>query len=261
MAAATYSTNLSTILAEFPNTTGWTALGGGPSGLNAPETDYYIQGNNCITKNAFASNTRGMIYDSGSDQGGSGTDGAYIAWVTHTAPNSLAVTSSGGVQFLIGSSSSAYRQFYVEGSDTLTFQGWKLVAVNEAATADNTTGSPTAGVEQSFGFLWNLPTGGPTKGAPNAIDAMRYGRCDIVLELGDATPNGPATFDGVLTNLETASNRYGLLVQRQPGGSFENSGLIQFGSSTNAVLFTDSDKTILLREHPHVTTNFNIGFI
>ena len=257
MAAATYSTNLSNIIVEFPNTTGWTAIGTGGAGLNAPETDYYIQGNNCITKNAFASSTKGFIYDSGSDQGGSGTDGAYVCWLTHTAPNSLAVRTSGGMQFLIGSSSSAYRQFYVGGSDTLTFQGWKFIAVSETATADNTTGSPTAGVEQSFGGLWNLPSGGPTKGAPNAMDAIRFGRCDIIIELGDATPNGPATFDGVLTNLETASNRYGMLAQREAGGAFENSGLVQFGSSTNAVLFDDSDKTILLREHPHVTSNFN----
>ena len=257
MAAATYSTNLSNIIVEFPNTTGWTAIGTGGAGLNAPETDYYIQGNNCITKNAFASSTKGMIYDSGSDQGGSGTDGAYVCWMTHTAPNSLAVRTSGGMQFIMGSSSSAYRHFYVGGSDTLTFQGWKFIAVSETATADTTTGSPTAGVEQTFGGLWNLPTGGPTKGAPNALDAIRFGRCDIIIEFGDATPNGPATFDGVLTNLETASNRYGMLAQREAGGAFENSGLLQFGSATNAVLFEDSDKTITLREHPHVTTNFN----
>lgn len=261
MTAAAYSTNLSAVLVDFPNTTGWTAIGTGGAGLNAPETDYFIQGANCITKNAWAGATKGMIYDSGSDQGGSGTDGAYILWMTHTAPNSLAALSSGGMQFIIGSSSSAYRHFYVGGSDTMEFQGWKLVAVNEGATADNTTGSPTAGVEQSFGGLWNLPSGGPTKGAPAALDGIRFGRCDIIIEFGDATPNGPATFDDLITNFEDAGtgsgNRYGLLTQREPGGSFENSGLIQFGSATNAVLFEDSDKTILIREHPHVTTNFN----
>lgn len=261
MAAPSYATNLTDILVDFPNTTGWTAIGTGGAGLNAPETDYYIQGSNCITKNAFASSTKGMIYDSGSDQGGSGTDGAYILWMTHTAPNSLAVRTSGGMQFIIGSGSGAYRHFYVGGSDTMEFQGWKLVAVNEGATADNTTGSPTAGVEQAFGGLWNLPTGGPTKGAPNALDGIRFGRCDIVITAGDVTPNGPASFDGVITNLEDAGtgagNRYGLLTLREAGGSFENSGLIQFGSSATAVLFEDSDKTILLREHPHVTSNFN----
>ena len=256
MTAASYATNIGTILAEFASTSGWSSIGTGGAGLTAPETDYYIQGNNCITKAAWAGATKGMIYDSGSDQGGSGTDGAYVAWVTHTAPNSLAVTSSGGVQFIIGSSSSAYRHFYVEGSDTLTFQGWKWVAVSEGATADNTTGSPTAGVEQSFGFLWNLPSGGPTKGAPAAIDGIRFGRCDIVITNGTA-PDAAASFDGVLSGLETAANRYGMLAQRNPGGAFENSGLIQFGTTGTQVRFIDSGKAIVLREHPHVTANFN----
>ena len=261
MTAATYSTNLSDINTEFTTTTGWTSIGTGGAGLTAPETDYFIQGTACITKAAWAGATKGMIYSSGADQGGSGADGAYIAWMTHTAPNSLAVRASGGMQFIMGSASGAYNHFYVGGSDTMEFQGWKLIAVNEATTPDSTTGSPTAGVESFFGGLWNLPSGGPTKGAPAAIDGIRFGRCDLIVELGDASPNGPASFDGVTTNFEDAGtgsgNRYGLLTQREAGAAFENSGLIQFGSSTNAVLFEDSDKTILLREHPHVTANFN----
>ncbi len=256
MTVAAYSTNLSNIIVEFPNTTGWTAIGTGGAGLNAPETDYFIQGNNCISKNAFASSVKGMIYDSSSDQGGSGTDGAYIAWLTHAAPNSLDTKAGGGLRFLIGSSSSAYREFYVGGSDTMTFQGWEFIAVNEASTADNTTGSPTTGVEQTFGALWDLPSGGPTKGAPNGIDAIRFGRCDIVIEHGTGA-DPAATLSGVLTNLETASNRYGLLAQRKPGGAFENSGLIVFGTATNAVRFDDSNKIVFLRAHDHVTANFN----
>ena len=217
MTAASYTTNLSDI--ETDATAGgggapanWTALGGGGAGLNV-ETDYYIQGNNCVTKDAFASDRKGMIYDSGADQGGSGTDGAYICWLTHLTPNSLSAKASSGVSMLIGSSTSAYEEFYVGGSDTLEFGGWFLAAVNEAQTSDNTTGTPTAGVESHFGVLFDLPTGGPTKGSPNAIDGIRFGRCDIVIT-GRTAPDAAATLDGVLSGLETASNRYGLLTQR-----------------------------------------------
>ena len=258
MTAATYTTNISNIYtSDSEDDTNWTGLGGGPAGLNIPETDYYIQGTACATKNAFASSTRGMIRDSSSDEGGSGTDGAYVAWMTHTAPNSLATKANGGMQFLIGSSTSDYNQYYVGGSDTMTFQGWEFVAVSETIDGDTSTGTPSTTVEQTFGGLWNLPSGGPTKGAPNAIDGIRFGRCDIVIEYGDVSPNGPATFDDVITDLETPTNRYGMLAQRVPGGAFENSGLIQFGSTTNAVRFEDSNKTINIRNHDHVTTNFN----
>lgn len=252
MTAATYATNLGSIFTDG-NTTGWTALGGGTPGLNQ-ETDFYIQGTSCLSKNAFASALKGMIYDSGADQGGSGTDGAYIFWLTHLTPNSLAAIASGGIRALIGSGTGDYREFYVAGNDTLAFGGWILAAVNEAATADNTTGTPTAGVERYFGGLWNLPSGGPTKGAPNAIDGIRFGRCDIVIEFGTGA-DPEATFDGILTNLETATNRYGMLALIR--GAYYNSGLIVFGTATNAVEFTDSNKTIFLRDHPHVTANFH----
>jgi hypothetical protein len=255
MTAATYTTNLADIFTDG-STTGWTAIGTGGAGLTQ-ETDYFIQGTSCMSKAAFAGSTKGMIYSFGSDAGGSGTDGAYIAWMTHTAPNSLAAKASGGMQFLIGSGTGDYEQYYVGGNDTLTFLGWELVAVNEATAGDTSTGSPSTTVESYFGGLWNLPSGGPTKGAPNVIDGIRYGRCDAIIEFGDATPNGPATFDGCVSTLDSTTNRYGLLTQRKSGAAFENSGLVQFGSSTNAVLFEDSDKTILLRDHDHVTANFH----
>jgi hypothetical protein len=256
MTVATYSTNLATILVEFASTTGWTAIGTGGAGLTAPETDYFIQGNNCITKSAWAGAVKGMIWNSTADQGGSGTDGAYVMWCTHTAPNSLDTKAGGGMRFLIGSGTGAYDEYYVGGSDTNTFLKWTWAAVNEASTPDSTVGSPTSGVEQYFGMTWDLPSGGPTKGAPAAIDGIRFGRCDIIIEHGTgADPD--ATFDGVMTGLETASNRYGMLVQREAGAAFENSGLMQFGSSTNAVNFTDSNKTIFIRDHDHVTANFH----
>jgi hypothetical protein len=254
MTAATYATNLSNIYTGAGSTTNWTALGGGASGLNA-ETDYFIEGTGCTSKNAFASATKGMIYNHGSDAGGSGTDGAYVCWITHLTPNSLDTIAGGGLQFIIGSSTSDYVHYYVGGSDTIEFGGWVFAAVNEATAGDQAdTGTPSSTVEQYFGALYDLPSGGPTKGAPNAIDGIRFGRCDIVVEFGTGA-DPEADFDGIITSLETATNRYGMLSTRD--GAFFNSGLLQLGSSTNAVEFLDSNKTIFIRDHPHVTANFN----
>lgn len=253
MTAAAYSTNLSNIFTDG-NTTGWTALGGGASGLNQ-ETDYYIQGTSCLSKNAFASSEKGMIYNYGSDAGGTPTDGAYLMWVTHLTPNSLDTIAGGGIKMLIGSGTGDYKSYYVAGSDTIEFGGWVLAAVKEQTTGDQAdTGTPSSTVEQYFGALFDLPTGGPTKGAPNGIDAIRYGRCDIVVEHGTGA-DPEATFSGILSNLETSTNRYGLLALIN--GAYFNSGLLQLGSSTNAVEFSDSNKTIFLRDHPHVSANFH----
>lgn len=252
MTAATYTTNLADIFTDG-TTSGWTARGGGASGLNQ-ETDYFIQGTSCLSKNAFASSTKGMIYSYGSDAGGSGTDGAYLMWVTHLTPNSLDTKSGGGIQFLIGSATTAYEQYYVGGSDTIEFGGWILAAVNEATAGDTSTGSPSTTVESYFGALWDLPTGGPTKGAPNGIDAIRFGRCDAIIQFGTGA-DPEADFAGVVSNLDSVTNRYGLLSEKD--GALYNSGLIQFGSSTNAVEFDDSNKVIFIRDHDHVTANFH----
>lgn len=254
MTIAVYATNLADIFTDGGTGT-WAAIGTGGAALSQ-ETDYFIQGTSCLSKGAFASAVKGMIHDNSGDAGGSGTDGAYIAWMSHTAPNSLAAKSSGGMMFLIGDGTGDYNRFYVGGADTMTFLKWVLVAVNENATPDAVTGAPAAGVESFFGGLWNLPSGGPTKGAPNVIDAIRFGRCDIIIEFGTGA-DPEANFAGILANLETASLRYGLIVQREPGGAFENSGLLQFGTASNAVEFLDADKTIFLRDHDHVTVNFH----
>lgn len=259
MAVATYTTNLTDIYTSDSETTAsgnWSAIGTGGAGLTIPETDYYIQGTACATKAAFASATKGMIRTN-SDVGGSGTDGAYVAWMTHTAPNSLAVKASGGMQFLIGSAAGVYHHHYVGGSDTMTFQGWVFVAVKEqSGYEDTSTGTPSTTVESSFGGLWNLPSGGPTKGSPCAIDGIRVGRCDAVIEFGTGA-DPEATFTSALTTFDSSTNRYGNLTQRASGGTIENSGLIQFGTATNAVEFNDSDKNIVIRAHDHVTAGFN----
>lgn len=254
MAVATYSTNMTDLYVGAGSTTNWSALGGGASGLNA-ETDYFIQGTGCTTKNAFASDKKGMIYDTGSDRASLiGTDGAFLVWTTHATPNSLATIANGGIDLIIGSSSSAYKHWYVGGSDTIEFMGWILAAVNPSETTDEPdTGSPSA-VEQFVGVLFDLPSGGPTKGAPNAIDAIRAGRCDIIYEFGTST-DPDASFDGAVTDRGDVTDRWGLI--QLVNGSYFCSGLHQLGSSTNAVNFTDSNKTLFWRDHPAVTAPFN----
>jgi hypothetical protein len=254
MAVSTYTSNLTDLYAGAGSTSNWTALGGGASGLNA-ETDYFIQGTGMTSKNAFASARKGMIFNSGSDRASTiGTDGAVLMWTTHTTPNSLDTIANGGITALVGSSTSDYKHWYVGGSDTITFLQWILVAVNPSETTDEAdAGTPTA-VEQYFGVLFDLPSGGPTKGAPNAIDAIRVGRCDLIYELGTST-DPDASFQLAVDDKGDVTDRLGLI--QEDGGAFFLSGLHQLGSSTNVVNFTDSNKVLFWRDHPAVTAPFN----
>lgn len=236
------------------STTNWSGLGGGASALNA-ETDYFIQGSGCTTKNAFASTRKGMIFDCVTDRASLvGTDGAFLMWTTQATPNSLDTIANGGITMVIGSGTGDYKHWYVGGSDTIEFMGWILAAVNPSeATDEADAGSPTA-VEDHIGVLFDLPSGGPTKGAPNAVDAIRAGRCDLIYTLGTgADPD--ASFALAVANRGGVTDRLGLV--QLVNGSYFCSGLHQLGDSTNLVNFSDDNKTLFWRDHPAVTAPFN----
>lgn len=254
MVAASYTTDLTTIFAD-QGTGDWTAVGGGQAGLNQ-ETDYFIQNTSCLSKNAWASDQKGMFYDyvgAGGTAVTLPTDGAVVMWVTHLTPNSLANKSAGGITVGVGNGTAAYYRWNVAGADTETFGGWVFAAVNMTVTQDSTVGSPS-GTWDHFGAEANLPTGGPTKGAPFGIDAIREGRMELVITDGDLA-NGYGTFEEANTTTDSLANRYGHISLR--GGSYFISGLFVFGSASTSVDFRDSNKTVFIRDHDRVTANFN----
>lgn len=252
MASPTYLSGLTTILLDFPDTVGWTAFGGGPPGMNAPETDYFIQGSNCISKNAFASATRGMIYDEGSGITVP-TGEAVWAWLTHHTPGSIdpEVGAPGGMQFLIGSAAAAYNCWDIRGGDTLLYGAdWICAVVDPTVSADDVEGSPGATL-QFFGARWTL-TGGPTKGAPNGIDAMRYGR-DFTCTNGET--DDYASFDGAAVWNDEITRRYGQFQLKD--GVYLMQGAFIMGSSGTPVDFRDSDRLIFIRRNEKVASTFN----
>jgi hypothetical protein len=251
MAAPVYTSDLTTILLDMSSTTGWSALGGGSAGLTAPETDYYVQGSNCISKIAWAAATKGMIYNNGA--GVTIPSGAALwMWTTHLTPNSLAAEASGGIQVLIGSSASAFKQWYVRGSDTIYYGApWICAIVDPTITQDATTGSPTATL-QYFGAQANLPTTGPSRGYPFGIDAFRYGR---TYTFTNGESGNYATFSGALAYNDDISRRYGHL--QQGDGIYIARGKLQLGSSGSSVNFVDSNKSILFDRLTKVSSGFN----
>ena len=216
MAVPAWATNLTDIYVGGAGT--FSALGGGAAGLNT-ETDYFIQGTDCKSKNAWTNAIKGLIHDNGSSFTVP-TTGAIIAWLYYSAVNALEVQepggspSNGGLMLIEGSGSGDYNRYNVAGSDTLTFDSWVPYVVDpNTATADDTVGTPS-GTEQWVGVEANLPTtSGPTKGAPIAIDAVRYGRCDIEYTAGEAADYQTMAKAEAYAN--AVSRRWGVLEFRQ----------------------------------------------
>ena len=257
MAAAAFATNLTDLY-----TTGngnFDALGGGAAGLNT-ETDFFIQGTDCKSKNAWNNAIKGLIHDNGTGFTVP-TTGGIIVWGYYSAVGSLEVKdpggtpSNGGVMVVEGSDSGDYNRYNVAGSDTITFDSWVPYVVDpNTATADDSVGTPD-GTEQWIGLECNLPTSsGPTKGAPIAVDAMRYGRCDLEYTDGDVG-NGYNTFELADATANSNTNRWGVLEFR--AGTYSMQGFHSFGTATTSVDFRDSNVVLFIRDTQYVASGFN----
>lgn len=254
MAAPSYTTDLTNIFQDDPGTSqvNWTAIGTGGAGLNT-ETDYYIQGSNCISKNGWTGAIKGMIYGTGSTITVAAGDAIFI-WAKQNNRNLLTSEASGGVQVIIGNSTSAYDHFYVDGNDSegSDLAGWRNYAVDPTQTPSTTTGGGGTNTDYT-GILWNIGGSGTLKGAPNGIDAFRHGR-EIRCTNGDAT-NGYATFDGAATWDANTTRAWGLLTPAL--GNYLFHGAFVMGLSGTSVDFRDSNRAIFVLDDPFVPSTFN----
>ena len=114
MAAPSYAEDLTDVtLAE--NTTGWSAYGGGASGLSA-SPDLAMQGTNCVDKQ-ITNADKGQYFDNGS--GITLPAGAHVfVWLFCATPGLTATLQNKGASILVGTASNAYCQYHVEGNDT-----------------------------------------------------------------------------------------------------------------------------------------------
>lgn len=250
MAAASYTTDLTT-LSTAQATTGWAEPGTWTAGgLPAAETDYFINGTICISKTYNAAGLGGLVYTAGAGVT-IPTDGAFLCWQYFAAPNALATLANGGIRLIVGSSTAAFKSWYLGGSDTYQYGGWQNLAVSPTLAADATVGAPTATL-LTFGWAANN-NNAVSKGNPFACGAIRYGRCESRINGGDLA-NGYATFAGYATQNDAVANRWGL-IQAVDGGYLWQ-GLMTLGF-TSAVDFRDSNTQIIVANTSKVTANFN----
>jgi len=257
VAAPNYATNLADVTLAAA-TTGFTAIGGG--GAITAETDFSIQDTTCVSKATAATwdtagtPRGGVLYNAGTGLT-LPTDGAFLMWIYWWGPGVLANKASGGAELNVGSATTAYKSWYVSGSDDWQFGGWRCYPLNTSvATSRADTGTPS-GTQQYLGWQANVGVANAIgKGNPYGIDAIRYGRCDLVLTNGDLA-NGYATFLGAANWDNTSTRRLGLLIPRD--GAYYMQGLFQMGSSGTAVDFRDANRAIFIANTERVTSNFN----
>lgn len=268
MAAPTYDTDLSLAnggeITDAETTTGWSAYGGGASGLDN-NADIAMQGGFCVGKQI--TNADKGHYFTGSATLGAG-DHIFI-WHFCGTPGLTATKQNKGASVLIGSGSNAYCQYHIEGNDTYGASGRvaKCYAIDYTNRTTNATppyrtatGSPGASPTV---FGGGLVTTAAVKGFNLGVDAIRYGKGAYVtngelISQGDASDN-PATFAGFQSFNDAIANRYGLLTR--VGGGYEMQGTFAIGRNASDVatrcVFEDSDRTIAIVDTEHAASTFN----
>jgi hypothetical protein len=257
VAAPAYATDLADInLAE--TTTGWAALGGGASGLSA-SPDIAMQGPNCIDKQ-ITNSEKGQVFNNGSGIT-PGADEHFFIWAFMSTPGLAATLVNRGLAAVIGSATTAYVQFHVEGSDTYGAVGrvGKCYPIRYVNTANASPPYRTlVGVPgttpQVFGATANITA--TVRGSNLGVDAIRRGT-GVFVTSGESAD--PATLEGAAAVNDHVDNRWGVLT-RIGGSAYELQGRLVIGRNSSgtptAAHFVDANKSILLVDTPHSLVDF-----
>ncbi len=255
MAVAVYTSDLTTLIPDDAvATTNRAALWGWASALNL-ETDYFIQGSNCLSKNAFASATKWMVEDTTNTSLTTWDLDAVYTWITHTTPWSLDTKANWGIQIVMGSSSAAINTYNYAGSDTIDYWAPWICAVVDPENATASTWTVThANMDTYWGqakLVW-----WPTKWAPLWIDAIRQWRTYDITAWDSWTP---WTFTWFAAKNDLNANRYGQL-QWVPwiSGSYTMQCHVSIWTVATAAYFKDSNFNISLNDLEFVDPAFQL---
>jgi len=253
MAAANYTHDLTTYN-DCTSSSGWGEATNMTStdGSGEVDSDLAIHGTQCYSESQRKSGIGSLVFT------GTGptlaTNEVFLVWHKFFAPNSLATEANGGIRIAVGSSSSNYYAWYVNGQDTYPYGGWVNYAIDPTIGSPDATQGTPSGVYNTVGIGTNL-VNGISKGNSFTIDIIRYGRGEAIFTDGDVG-NGYATFTGfALVNDNTTTGRLGLI--QAISGGYLWKGLMSLGTSSTSVDFRDANSQVSIDNTKKVSSTFN----
>jgi len=258
MASPNYTEDLTDIsLAQ--STSSYSAYGGGGAGLGTG-ADFAMQGTLCVDKQ-ITNADKGILYNNGSTAGAVGSGVHVFQWLYCATAGLTDTIANNGTSIGIGTGTSAFCKYHVEGNDTYGAAGrvarcypidYSVNTTNGSAPYRTRVGSP--GATPSY-FGGGLNTTATVKGANLGIDACRYGT-GAYITAGDS--GDPATFQGFNTQNDAIANRWGILTDI--GGSFELQGIFAIGQNNGGTAtlayFDDADINLVLADTIHSSSSF-----
>ena len=253
MAAASYTTDL-TDFEDFETASSVTEVTGyvATSKFEDLDPDNPIQG----TRHASAEQRNaatGSIVSNGTGTTLAAGE-AFFFWQNFLQAGAVNTFANAGIVGIVGTATNAYYRWTIGGNDfgRNPYGGWANQVCDPTITTGRTT-QGTPGTSYSIvGFGCDVITA-ITKGSPYNLDVIRYGRGEVLVTDGDLA-NGYATFEGIATQNDTQTNRWGLF--QFQSGSYLWKGLLSLGTAT-AVDFRDANRVIVIDNTLVVSSSFN----
>lgn len=212
--ALTVTTDL-TILTTAEVDSGWVDIGAQSALL---EPDFFVQGSNCMSRAVSgASVEKGMVFDNGSGidfTSGTHKDKLVYIWIRVNTAQLVSTRALGGVKVrLVTTDMTAYREWYVDGSDTLpATEGWICYVVDPQSAGSATTGSYLASSVRYFGGT--IVTTTTAKGQNLGIDQISYGRGEIFVSGTTATAGEGFKEIAAVAYDAAKTNRWGIITEK-----------------------------------------------
>lgn len=240
---------------------------------SAPDTDSFIQGVASMTGLSSKSANTGMslFYNRGSTLSVTGGNILNL-WTIYATPSALdvfAATNGSGTMVIVGTSATNINSYRVDGSNTLSYGGWKNYIVdlrNTPTGPNNTSGSATT--VQYFGTAFRQIAAFKAA-VPLALDAIRYGRQILSAIQGTSTTvNHTAPLTSTAANFpqmayyndynaggtpQLSATNIGLAVDggfhrfgslQEVSGGYLARGILRLGTDAAAVYFNDANRNI-----------------
>ena len=253
MAAASYTTDLIDFedfetVSTVTEVTGYTAT----RAFEEADGDNPIQGNLHASAEQRTAST-GSIVSSGTGTTLAAGE-AFFFWQNFLQAGGVNTFANAGIIGIVGTGTGAYYRWTIGGSDfgRNPYGGWANQVCDPTITTGRTTqGSP--GTSYSIvGYGCDVIVS-ITKGSPYNLDVIRSGRGEVLVTDGDLA-NGYATFEGIASQNDTQTNRWGLF--QFQAGSYLWKGLLSLGTAT-AVDFRDANRVIVIDNTLVVSSSFN----
>ena len=247
--ALTVTTGL-TVIAQAELAESWTGIQSSGSSTVQDEPDFYAQGTQSKSRAVTGAGFKGAMFDNGSGidfTSGANIDKLVYVWMRTNVPTLNALREGAGVfvRLASGSATTNYREWYVDGSDTVAInQGWVCYVINPRSLGSVDSGTYNAASVRYFGGGATTTT--TAKGQNWGIDQISYGRGELRVT-GSVTTPGQGFKEIAAATYGNPSLRYGVLTEK--AGVFYVRGKIIIGSPYADTTFSSRGE-VLVFESP-----------